>query len=238
MRYVLTFLVSIFPLLLTSCGGSTGPSGSNTGKTIAMDGYGSYIDPGYYKVWSDSSWEEFGRIVSIDSTTYATILDNTGYEYYYSQEGYAGFSSGGGSPVFFDTPVPSLPDTLTFGKTYTQQATFSANGIKYTMKMQQTLEDTGTVTVSFGTFNGCLWFKSKTTISGGGEDETSTSEYWMAKGPSELKRKSSSGAIALMTYGYVNGQSWGSGMPKRSPGNATDFRVKLQEQFIHPLSMK
>ena len=221
--------------LFVGCGETTSPSGSNTGKTITMDGYGSYIEPAYYKVWSDSSWEEFGRITTIDSVVYATIVDNTGFEYYYSSGGYAGFQVSGGSVILFDSAMQSLPDTLVFGKTYSQRTTFRESGTVYVMKVEQTLQDTGAVTVPFGKFTGCLWIKSTSTFSGGGQSNVSSSEYWLAKGPSELKRRSSSGAVTLMDYGYVNGQSWGEGLPKRSTKPSLDFKIRLLPRFINPL---
>lgn len=236
---VLTVISLLFSSsLFFGCGEATNTSGSNSGKTIAINDYGSYIEPAYYKVWSDSSWEEFGRITTVDSVVYATIVDNAGFEYYYSPEGYAGFRVAGGSLVLFDEAMPSFPDTLVFGKTYTQRVTFTESGTAYTLKVEQTLQDTGAVTVPFGEFTGCLWIKSTSTFSGGGRSDVSSSEYWLAKGPSELKRRSSSGAVSLMAYGYVNGQSWGEGLPKRATKPTLDFKIRLLPHFTNPLLRK
>lgn len=238
MKSLLVLIAMLTPFFLISCGGTTGTSNSLTGRTIVATDYGSTLESAYYKMWSDSTWEEFGRIVTVDSTTYATIVDDAGYEYYYSSQGYAGFCPSGGSLILFDEPIPSLPDTLVFGKTYTQQTTFTSQGTAYTMKIVQTLQDTGTVTVGFGTFYDCLSFKSQTTLSGGGSSNVTSSQYWLAKGPSELKRESSSGAVSLMLYGYVNGQSWGEGLPKRSPGRAAGFRPEMPIHLLHLLMTK
>jgi hypothetical protein len=233
MKILIGFAALTLALISVSCG-DTGPAESLTGKTIMLSEYGSYIDQGYYKVWSDSSREMFGQITTIGGTTYATVIDGDGYEHFYSSEGYAGFIPSGGSLILFDSPVPSLPDTLTFGKTYDQAATFTYAGIPDTLKIEQTLVDTGSVIVPFGTFSPCVHFKQKSTFSGGGQSSVNTSEFWLAKGPSDIKRLTS-GTVTLMVRGYVNGQSWGEGIPKRSASSRPELKIRLLENFIHPL---
>ncbi len=238
MKFVTSLLILISASLLYSCGGSTDASDSLNGKTIALQDYGSSIEQAYYKVWSDSSREEFGRITTVGGATYVTIVDDAGYEYFYSQDGFAGFIPPGGSLILFDSPMPSLPDTLTFGKTYTTTVTFTYAGTHDTLKTGQTLVDSSTVVAPCGTFNACIHFRTESTLSGGEEPQVITSESWLAKGPSDVKRKSSSGTVALMVRGYVNGQSWGEGLPKRIAAAAGTFRLPLAGHPVIPLPQK
>lgn len=235
MRFLTISLFLFSSLVFVSCGDTAGTSGSLAGKTILLASYGSSIEYTYFKVWSDSTWEQFGRITNINGTTYATIVDDGGYEYFYSADGYAGFGLSGGDPILFDEPIPSLPDTVVFGKTYTQQGTFTVDGTVYTLKIEQTLQDTGTVTVGFGTFYGCVLFKSKSTMAGGGQSNISSTEFWMAQGPSELKKKPSAGTVTLMVYGHVNGQDWGTGLPKRPSASAPNLKIEIPQHLFHPM---
>ncbi len=195
------------------------PSHTQSPSSFAFTGYGEVLDSTYYKVWSDSSWEEFYMDTTINGTEYRVLLDNTGYEYFYGPNGYDGIWPYGGSLILFDSTLASLPDTMVEGKSYTIKTTFSTQGIGYTLTDQVVLLDTGSVMVSFGTFYDCLHLQSTTAVSGGGQSQTQTTQYWYAKGPSDIKRiYESTGATVLMAYGVVNGVGWGTSAGKELPG--------------------
>lgn len=220
MRKMLMICLILCSAVLSSCnrtpaptapGSPNPPSQSNGSQAFSFAGYGSLLDSTYYKVWSDSSWEEFDMDTTINGTSYAVLLDNTGYEYFYGPNGYDGFEPYGGPLVIFDSTLASLPDTMVEGKTYTLRTTFSTQGLDYTLTDQEVLKDTGSVTVPFGTFVDCLHLQSTSTVSAGGQSQTQTTQYWYAKGPSDIKRTyENSGQTILMAYGDVNDQGWGT----------------------------
>lgn len=198
----------------TSCKKSSSPTEPEKAKApVALAEYGSSIDEYYYKIWSDSTWECFNRTLTINGTFYATIMDCYGNEYYYSSEGYAGFQIYGDSLILFDQPMPSLPDTINFNQKYVQTATFTYDGYKYRLQDEQTLHDTSTVSVSFGTYS-CLWFEAKSIITSGDQSQAAATQAWMAKGPSNIKEILNSGDTIFMTEGVVNGKGYGNASPK------------------------
>ena len=227
MRTTLVLFVISAAVALSSCrqtpptapGSPAPPSHSQTPPSFSFTGYGEALDSTYYKVWSDSSWEEFYMDTTINGTGYRVLLDNTGYEYFYGPDGYDGIWPYGGSLIMFDSTLALLPDTMVEGKTYTMKTTFSTQGIGYVLTDQAILLDTGAVTVSFGTFGDCLHLQSTTTVSGGGQSQTQTTQYWYAKGPSDIKRiYENTGATIFMAYGVVNGVGWGTSVGKAFPG--------------------
>lgn len=167
---------------------------------------------------------------TIGGTTYAVLEDNTGYLYFYGPNGYDGFWPYGGNLIMFDSTLASLPDTMVEGKTYTIKTTFSAQGIGYVLTDQEVLEDTGSVTIPFGTFTDCLHLQSTTSVSGGGQTQSQTTQYWYAKGPSDIKRTyQSTGQTILMAYGFVNGRYWGATSAKELPGLKPGNRAMSSE---------
>lgn len=148
------------------------PAKSQLKPSFNFTGCGSTLDSTYYKVWSDSSWQAFDMDTTIGGTTYAVMVDNTGYLYFYGPNGYAGFRPYGGNLIMFDSTLASLPDTVVEGKTYNLKTTFTSQGTGYVLTDQEVLEDTGSVTVPFGTFSDCIHLKSTTTVSGGGQTQT------------------------------------------------------------------
>jgi hypothetical protein len=212
-RFFCTLLL-IAPLLFLSCEKEDSPVSNQTPtpsppKTIALYGYGSYIDSAYYKMWSDSSWEKFNQVTIINGTTYVTTINNNGDEYYYDALGYAGFNAKSQSLIIFDKPVTSLPDTLVFGQKYIRETTFFYQGYNYSLRYEQILQDTVSVSVPFGIFNPCLWFKSTSTLSAGGQSSVSTGQFWLAIGPADIKQTLNSGNTIIMIRGVVNGEGWG-----------------------------
>lgn len=208
--FVLIFL-SIFNLACKKSNSPTEPTEPRA--PVSLSEYGSSIDENYYKVWSDSTWECFDRTITINGTFYATIMDCYGDEFYYSADGYAGFKLYGDSLILFDQPMPSLPDTINFNQKYVQTVTFTYQGYKFTLQDEQTLRDTSSVSISFGTFS-CLWFDAKSTLSTGNQSQVSTTQLWMAKGPSTIKEILDSGETIFMTGGVVNGKGYGNASPK------------------------
>jgi len=208
-KYFCTMLmIALFSFI--SCDNAS-TDGEDEEDSISMDGYGSALDNAYFKVWSDNSWEEYYRIISIDGDTYATIITSEGNEYYYSSEGYAGFKPYGESLILFDKPIVSLPEKVVFNKKYTSQTTFPYQGYNYTMKIEQILMDTVSVSLPWGSFNSCLWFKTTSSMTSLAESNTSNGQFWLAIGPSDIKQTLNSGTSITMVRGNVNGQNWGAG---------------------------
>jgi hypothetical protein len=204
-------LLLISPLLFLRCNMEDTPVSSKTSiqKTINIYAYGSSLDSAYYKMWSDSSWEKFNQVTSVNGKNYVTTLNSDGDEYYYDSIGYAGIKPNGQSLILFDAPLSSLPDTLVFGQKYIQETTFSYQGINYLLKDEQTLEDTVSVSVPFGTFNPCLWFQSTSTTTVAGQSIVSAGQFWLAIGPSNIQQTLNSGNTIMMVRGCVNSKSWG-----------------------------
>lgn len=241
MKTLFSILLLITPVLFLSCDKKDSPVSDQTDeqRKISVYAYGSSLDSVYYKVWSDSSWDKFGQVIIINDTVYVTTVNNYGDEYYYCEAGYAGFQPYGQSLIMFDTPITSLPDTLVFGQKYIRETTFSYMGYNYSLKYEQTLQDTVSVSVSFGTFNSCLWFKSTSTISAGGQSDISNMGIWVAIGPSDIQLTLSSGNTIAMTYGFVNGRSWGtytvrprSNLPKKQNQLSPDDLLKPMTRFL------
>ncbi len=218
-----TYIIISFIVLsgvFYSCSKTTSPTGPqfpNPGLVLSLDGYGITLDSTYYKVWSDSSWEEFYADSTIDGTTYSVILDDGGNEYYYGPSGYAGFRLYGDTLILFDSSMASLPDTVTEGTTYTRQTTFTYQGSSNVITDQETVLDTSTVMTSFGMFTGCRVLQSAVWINGALQYVT---VYWLAKGPSDVAREYDTGYTILMAYGVVNGQGWGVNTGRALPGAA------------------
>lgn len=231
---IICFLIS--SLLFLSCKKENSPvSASTQQKIMLIAGYGSVIDSSFYRVWSDSSWEKFNQIVTINGTTYYTVITNDGYESYYSMLGYAGFKEQGGSLSLFNTPIASLPDTVIFTQTYTSETSFSYQGNSYSLKIEQSLQDTVSVSVPFGTFDPCLWLKSKSTVSTAVESQVQNIQSWLAKGPSEIKQTLNSGVTITMVRGMVNGKWWGMPHTKGLPAVTKSESSKFVEHLLKPL---
>jgi hypothetical protein len=202
---------------------------------VSISGYGESLDSTYYKVWSDSSWEEFYQDTVINGNTYTTILDSYGNEYYYDSSGYAGFKLPqlfGDIAVIFDSSLSSLPDTMVGGLNYLFRTTFSLQGINYGLIDQETLVDTSTVGVPFGTFTNCPGIQSSQAITSGGMVVAGNDVlYWLAKGPSDIERDFIDyGSAIVMAYGFVNGRSWGVGLMKGESGSQ---RYQLSQDTKH-----
>jgi hypothetical protein len=227
MKIMFHLLLLIAPFLFLSCKNANSPDDDKNDKnTISIDGYGSSLGNSYYKLWSDDSWEQYNGIITINSETYLSLITNTGNEYYYSAAGYAGFKPYGESLILFNTPIGSLPDKLSFNQKYIRETIFSYQGYNYTMKIEEVLMDTVTLSVPCGTFNSCLWFKSTSTLTSIGQPEVSKEQFWLAIGPSDIQEISNSGVTKQMVSGTVNGQDW-----DESNLNELPYVPKIQKSF-------
>jgi hypothetical protein len=231
---IFVYVLVIAPILL-SCSKDDSPVSTPPPRTIRLIDYGSTLDSAYYKKWSDSSWEKFNRIVTVNGITYATTISSDSTEYYYTALGYAGLKGRGLLLILFDNPLTSLPETLTFGQNYRRETTFYYQGYNFSLQIDESLEDTVSVSVPFGTFNPCLWLKVKTTVTGAGQSQAQSGQIWLARGPSDVKQVLYSGATIVMVRGRVNGQGWGMPFPKQvaaTPGGAPH---RLAEIMARPL---
>lgn len=236
MKTFISVCLLVSSLFSFSCKKENSPVSTLTPQRImALAGYGFVIDSSFDRVWSDSSWEKFNQIVTVNGTTYVTVITNDGYEYYYSVLGYAGFKPQGQSLILFDRPMPSLPDTMIFTQTFTSEASFSSQDYSYSLKVEQSLQDTVSVSVPFGTFDPCLWIKSKSTISAAGQSDVQNIQSWLAKGPSDIKQTLNSGVTIMMVRGEVNGQWWGMPLTKGLLAATKSESSKFVEHLLKPL---
>ncbi len=220
MKQIAIIYIFLFSVIFCACNQPTGNNGpSFTGKLV-LDGYGETVDSTYHKVWSDSSWEEFYQDTTINGVTYITILDAYGTEYLYDSLGYSGLQLYGYDAFMFDAPLPSLPDTVVGGQTYALLTTFTYQGTKFNFIDDETLVDTSTITVPFGTFASCPGIQSNNAIVSGGQAYfSSNTVYWLARGPSEIAQDLSDlGYSIFMVYGVVNGKGWGVSFGKVNAG--------------------
>ncbi|HUI29424.1 MAG TPA: hypothetical protein VLX91_04335 [Candidatus Acidoferrales bacterium] len=202
----------------------SGTTGPKIPQTIALDGYGEELDSTYYKVWSDSSWEEFYQDTTINGVTYTVLLDAYGEESLYDSAGYSGFilpqTIFGDTVIIFDAPLPSLPDTMVSGQTYVLKTTFSFQGVSFVLEDDESFQGaTASINLPFGTFTNCPDLVSTQSITGGGETVAGGDlEYWLAKGPSDIQQNINLNNgytyTIEMVYGVVNGQGWGVKYPK------------------------
>jgi hypothetical protein len=240
MRKLLIVIVPLSLILFASCSKSDNsviaPGMFTTQiKTIPFKNYNLHIDSTYYKMWSDSSWEKFNRITTINGKSYVTIINSDSAEYYYTSLGYAGAKAKGDSLILFDKELTSLPDTLEIGKTYDLSTTFYYRGYNYTFNSEETLSDTVSVAAPFGVINSCLWLNIKTTIAAGGLSQITVSQTWLAPNIYAIKKALSSYQTIIMVKGVVNGKGWGMSFPKDESLGKRSGSAKVFEVLIKPL---
>ncbi len=214
-RSLYTSLI-VLSVLLEACNAGpapTAPAGLSIPKSRAVPmsvaGYGESLDSTYFKMWSDSSWDEFYMDTTLNGIPYSIILTSAGNENLYGPNGYSGFGQYGGSIILFDSALASLPDTMVGGTPYTTQTTFSYQGGTYVLVDQETLVDSVTVSVPIGTFTNCRILESVGAINGVLQYAT---YFWLAKGPSDIIEEYNTvyGPYSIqMAYGEVNGQTLG-----------------------------
>jgi hypothetical protein len=210
LRSACLLFLAVFFAACNSTPSPTAPATPNGPPVVfSIADYGESIDSTFFKVWSDSSWDEFYMDTTVNGTRYTILLDNYGNESIYGPGGYSGFGSYGGSIILFDSALAAVPDSLEEGTPYVSQTTFSYQGGQYVLTNYLTLVDTGTVSVPFGTFTDCRLLQSIDVINGVLQNAM---VYGLAKGPSDILRQYNSayGTYSiLMAYGVVNGERWG-----------------------------
>jgi len=240
MRYVSVLLVALNCFISLSCNKSavtdSPPDTLPPPKFMLLRNYSVYIDSLYYKAWSDSTWERFARFTTLNGISYSVTITDAGNEYYYGPLGYSGFKPKGQSLIIFDAPMPSLPDTVLFNITYTRQTTFYFQGYNYTMKAEQMLQDTVSVSVPFGIFRPCLWFSGKTTLSAGGQSDMQSTQSWLAIGPGDIKETLNSGVTIIMVRGRVNGRGWGMSLNKGEGQDSAERASHFATDIMRPLT--
>jgi len=228
MKQTLVICLFVVSFGFDACNQQAAPTQPAFSGTITLDGFGATYDSSYYKVWSDSSWEEFYNDTTINAKTYTAILDAYGNEYFYDSSGYSGVELPqifGENALIFDAPLPSIPDTMIGGRTYVLQTTFSFQGTSYGLVDDETLLDTSTVGVPFGTFTGCPTIESNTAITSGGVAIAGSNFiYWLARGPSDVEHQLLDlGYSIFMAYGVVNGEGWGVTLSKQYPSSVPSY---------------
>ena len=232
-RFALTFFI-----LLAGCSGSNTPIGIIPGPPpvvgtvkFYLPPYQETLDTLYFKIWSDSSGMEYGGRKSFGADTFSVLLDNLGNEYYYGPGGYSGFTASGQSAILFDTPLGAWPDSLPINGTFTQSTTFAYGGNTWTMSDYYRLLDTSAASAAFGVFDPCIHLQNISTASVAGQGNSSTSEFWMAKGPGQIVQADNLGNSITMVRGQVNGRYWGIGAAKPAP--ARTLGKAGRENILH-----
>ena len=238
MKIYLCLVLSTCALLFISCKKSSSlpTQPALPQKPITLDGYGIFIDSSYYELWSDSSWEQFNRVLVINGITYTTVINNDSDEYYYDALGYAGFQSKGLSLIIFDKTLPSLSDTVVIGQTYEQATTFFYAGYNYSLTYETTFTDTVSISVPIGIFSPCLWFTGTSTLTVQGQPSVSTFQDWDAKGPGAIKETLNSGITIVMLRGRVNGKGWGMPFSKTSTSVTKATSASFMQKLLKPLT--
>jgi len=237
---IITCILSV-SVWLCACNNQPVPTQPTFSARIALNGYGEVIDSSYYKVWSDSSWEEFYGDTTMNGKTYTVLLQSDSSEYFYDLSGnYSGFELPqiyGYTIIMFDSALASLPDTMIGDLTYAAQTTFSFQGIRYALIDDETLVDSGTVATSFGLFTNCPGIQSNQVIESGGVVVAGSNVvYWLAKGPSIVEQDFYDfyyGYLLysiVMAYGVVNGQGWGVTLSRQYRSGAPSYTGR----FIAP----
>jgi hypothetical protein len=223
MKALSSLLIVPFSVLFVSCSKGESPVKPPEEPAIRLlylGPYGTILDSSYYKLFSDGSWEQFHRVLTLNGRTYVTELNSDSNEYYYDVAGYAGFKPKGDSLILFNSSLPGLPDTIEFGKAYTRSTSFIFQGYVFTMNQEQTLVDTPGIAVPFGVFTGCAHFRATVTLQAGGQSDATSSQFWVGRGPGTLQTMTSGGVVVQMVKGRVNGRGWG--MPYPAPTRGTD----------------
>ncbi|MFH0990276.1 MAG: Ig-like domain-containing protein [bacterium] len=205
----------------------------NSRPPIDIRAYGQTFDSLYTKTWSDNSWEKFKRYETISGYRYIVMEINGGDLYYYNENGYCGFTPHGESRIMFDIPIPYMKNLWKINDSQKLSTTFHYQGYTYTFNMTYTFKDTLSVTVSFGTFNPCLYFLEDGSLSAQGQSTTTHREFYQANGPGAIKGKTTDGRILNMVRGHVNGKYWGTAGEIASKVNGE--RYNSPQSLIHLL---
>lgn len=201
-------------LLLLACNNASGPTGPDNGPWYYFDftGYGEDLSPGYFKVYSDSTWQKYAGIDTVLGTAYVAVLadDSTLSLYSTGANLYAGYQLNGQAPIIFDSPLPPLPTRWPSDTTYGRVATFTYNGIFVQITDYYTLVDTDSVATPVGNFSPAAHILDQTyLITSNGGSGYDAQDIWLGRGPGEIVYAGQGQAAVFFMYGYVNGTAWG-----------------------------
>jgi hypothetical protein len=204
MKKLIFILILIF---LFGCKKKDNPVEPASRKSISTNNYRTYIDSTFYIDWSDGSWIKYSKISTINGVNYLTLLNNSGYEYYYNNSGYCGYKIPPSSTIIFDKPLSFLPDTLFFNEPVNTSTTFYYNGNNYKLDQQDILTDTITVSIPIGIFRKCLWIKTSDNLTTSTSSQIENTEEWVAPIYGEIKYENNDGTVIVVTKSNNNGIS-------------------------------
>lgn len=211
-------------VLLNACT-QNNPTGPAPQAWFYLDftGYGEKIEPGYVKVYSDSSWEEYGGIDTVNGTAYLSILSSDSSLAFYTQSSgqYAGYKLLNQDPIIFDSPLPFLPTRWPSDTSFARTATFTLQGYFVKVTDLYTLVDTAGIATPVGNFSPSPHFEDDTYVSASdGESGYASRDIWTARGPGVIVTAQSGLSAVYLVRGYVNGINWGS------PASARNFAAR------------
>jgi hypothetical protein len=215
--FLLVFL--LLPVfLLLACNKALTPTGPDTGPWYYFDltGYGETLGPGYFKVFSDSTWQKYAGIDTLMGTAYVSVIssDSTLSLYTTATFQYAGYQLSGQVPIIFDNPLPPLPAHWASDTAYGRTATFTYNGYFVEITDYYSLVDTDSVATPVGNFSPAAHMLDETYLSASnGGTGYGAQDIWLARGPGEIVSVQQGQPAVFFVYGYVNGRSWGGNAP-------------------------
>jgi hypothetical protein len=210
------YLVCLFPLvIMVACNKDQAPTAPAASPWFYLDftGYGEALQPGFLKVYSDSSWEEYGGIDTVNGTAYvSTLTSDSSLSYYTLTTGqYAGYKLTGQGPIIFDAPLPFLPMHWPSDTTFARTATFTFSGLSVSITDFYTLIDTAGIGTPVGNFSPAPHFQDVTYVAlSDGSTGYASQDIWTARGPGVVVTVQQGQSAVYFIRGYVNGQSWGS----------------------------
>lgn len=210
------YLVCLFLLvIMVACNKDQAPTAPATSPWFYLDftGYGEALQPGYLKVYSDSSWEEYGGIDTVNGTAYVSALtSDSALSYYTLATGqYAGYKLMGQDPIIFDAPLPFLPTHWPSDTTFARTATFTLSGYSVSITDFYTLIDTAGIVTPVGNFSPAPHFQDVTYVAvSDGSTGYASQDIWTARGPGVVVTVQQGQSAVYFIRGYVNGQTWGS----------------------------
>jgi hypothetical protein len=230
------YVVCLLPLLfVTACNKADIPIGFISGPPFkfAFTGFGETLEPGYLKVFSDSSREQYRGIDSVNGTLYLSTIagDSTLIYYTFVAHQYAGYKLAGQDPIIFDAPLPSLPARWSSDTAVARTATFTVGGNAVSITDTYTLLDTAAVVTPLGSFSPAPHFLDQTSVSvSNGGSFSGSQEFWLARGPGEIITIQAGQSPVYFIYGFVNGVTWGgtTAVQKSPPGSGVTPEVGLR----------
>ena len=213
-RRTMKYVVCLLPLLLIpACGSNDIPVGIINPPFFYFDftGYGEKLEPGYVKVYSDSSWDRYLGIDTVNGAAFiATLASDSSLNYFTVTAGqYAGYRVPGQDPVIFNAPYPFLPTRWPSDSTIGRSVSFTAMGSTVTITELYTLEDTAAVATPVGTFSPTPHFLLETYVTiTNGQTLYGAQDLWTARGPGLVISLQQGGTPVYFIRGFVNGKAW------------------------------